>query len=268
MSAVFDPGRLAEITGGGAASSAGFISEFRLGLGVDVGKLLDAQSAGDFVLVTTLAHRIEGACRMIGASALAQASAMVAAVGGARDPEKLRVAIDRFNQRKTVLSGVLDSLGSESGSAGVTQPPARGEPLSSLCTGLVFFVVEDHDFQREMLVRLLSRLGAQAVRGFAEGTAALAAARESSSAGAIMVIDLAMPGLNGIELARRIGTEHLQVSIILNSALGQDLLSWPLQTARAAGVTVLGAIHKPVTQAGLAPLIAQHRHNIQSATKR
>lgn len=268
MSAVFDPDRLAEITRGGAASSAGFISEFRRGLGIDAGKLLDAQSAGDFVQVTTLAHRIEGACRMIGASALAQASAMVAVVGGARDPEKLRVAIDWFDQRKTVLSGVLDSLGSESCSAGDAQPLAPGEPFLALCSGLVFFVVEDHDFQREILVRLLSRLGAQEVRGFADGTAALAAARESSAAGAILVIDLAMPGLNGIELARSIGIEHLQVSIILNSALGQDLLSWPLQTARATGVTVLGAIHKPVTQASLAPLIAQHRHNVQSATKR
>ena len=119
-----------------------------------------------------------------------------------------------------------------------------------------------------MLVRLLSRLGAQEVRGFADGTEALAAARESSAAGAILVIDLAMPGLNGIELARRIGVEQLEVSIILNSALGQDLLSWPLQTARAAGVTVLGAIHKPVTQANLAQLIAKHRHNVLSATKR
>jgi CheY-like chemotaxis protein len=267
MSAVFDPGRLAEITRGGA-SPAGLLSEFRRGLCIDAGKLVEAQSAGDFVQVTSLAHRIEGACRMIGACALAQASAAVAAVGGARDPAKLRVAIEQFDERKAVLSGMLDSLAGAPVAPTVATPSEPGEPLLPLCSGLVFFVVEDHDFQRDMLMRLLSRLDAQEVRGFADGTEALAAAREPSAAGAILVIDLAMPGLNGIELARRIGIEHLQVSIILNSALGQDLLSWPVQTARAAGVTVLGAIHKPVTQASLAPLIAQYRHNVQVARKR
>jgi CheY-like chemotaxis protein len=268
MSSVFDPGRLADITRAGADSPASFLAAFRRDLGVDVGKLLLAAGAADFAQVTPLAHRIEGACRMVGASALAEAAGAVAAISVGGDPAQIQLAIDRLVQRNAELSEVLDHLAVESGPQSAVLPQAQGESTQQPCGGLVFFVVEDHDFQRDMLVRLLRQLGAREVRGFADGVEALAAAREPSAAGAILVVDLAMPGLNGVELARRIGIEHLQVSIILNSALAEDLLSWPMQTARAAGVTVLGAIHKPVTQASLAPLIAQHRHNVETAGKR
>lgn len=264
MNAVLDPGRLADIGAASTGGQAGFAAEFRRSHAADSAKLRAAAAAGDFAQVTALAHGIEGACRVLGAGLPAQASAMVAAVGGLGDSAELQLALRRFAQRETVLLEILDASAAQPDAILACSPEKNGQP-ARLCCGLRFFVVEDHEFQRELLVRLLRRLGAQEVRGFADGAEALAGAREPGAAGAVLVIDLAMPGLNGIELAHKIGIEHLPVSVILNSALGDDLLNWPMQTAKAGGVTVLGAIHKPVTESKLAPMIAQHRHNLRSA---
>ena len=264
MNAILDQGRLADIGAASAGGQAGFVAEFRRSHAVDSAKLRAAAAAGDCAQVTALAHGIEGACRVLGAGLLAQASAMLAAVGGVGNSAGLQVALERFAQRETVLLEMLDAWAAQPDASRAGSPEHNGQP-ALLCRGLRFFVVEDHEFQRELLVRLLRRLGAQDVRGFADGAAALAGAREPGAAGAVLIIDLAMPGLNGIELAHQIGTEHLPVSVILNSALGEDLLNWPVQTARAGGVTVLGAIHKPVTESKLSPMIAQHRHNLRSA---
>ena len=267
MTAHLDLGRLADIGSARASGQAGFIAEFRRHHMADSERLRAAAAADNFGQVQALAHSIEGACRVLGAGSLAHCSAEVAAVAGRQDRHELRLALSRFAQRETLLLEILDVLVAEPDEPLACLPEAANQP-ALLCSGLRFFVVEDHEFQRELLVRLLRGLGAQEVRGFVDGASALVDAREPDAAGAVLVIDLAMPGLNGIELAQKIGNEHLPVSVILNSALGEDMLSWPMQTAKAGGVTVLGAIHKPVTESKLAPLIARHRHNLQSARPR
>lgn len=108
--------------------------------------------------------------------------------------------------------------------------------------------------------RCSRRQPVRGVHGFADGASALVAAREIRSR-AVLVLDLAMPDLSGMEVMRIAGQERLPVSVIMNSALGEDLLRWPLQTARSYGATVLGADCKPLTAAKLAPLLAQHRHD-------
>jgi CheY-like chemotaxis protein len=142
-------------------------------------------------------------------------------------------------------------------------PLRTAEPADprAICAGLVFLVVEDHEFQCSMIVRLLRQLGAVDVQGFADGATALAAARAMDGR-AVLVLDLAMPTFNGMEVVRIAAQEQLPVSIIINSAIAQDMLQWPVQTARSYGATVLGAVSKPLTAAKLAPLLAQHRHDM------
>ena len=45
--------------------------------------------------------------------------------------------------------------------AALALAPVQGQQV---CSGLVFLVVEDHDFQRGIIVRLLRQLGALEVR--------------------------------------------------------------------------------------------------------
>lgn len=249
-----DRARLADVLRGYDQSAPAFLAEFRRATDADVQQLLDACGSGDLARVEQLTHRIEGASRVIGAGPMGQACSLVAQAGRSGEPGALRPAIDIFLERKQALYACLDQLHP---AASLAEAGGEGQQV---CAGLVFLVVEDHEFQRGMIMRLLRQLGALEVHGFADGASALAAAREVRSH-AIMVLDLAMPDLGGMEVMDVAGQERLPVSVIINSALGEDLLRRPLQWARSCGATVLGAVSKPLTAAKLAPLLAQHRHD-------
>ena len=125
--------------------------------------------------------------------------------------------------------------------------------------GLRFLLVEDHEFQRRLLARLLATLGAAAVYEAAVGAAALEIAADPASALDIVISDLSMPGMNGLQLADALGATHPGLSLILCSALGPKMLETMRTMACASEVRLLGALAKPLTPASLAPLIAAHR---------
>jgi CheY-like chemotaxis protein/HPt (histidine-containing phosphotransfer) domain-containing protein len=252
--APLDGTRLADVLRGHDRPASAFLAEFRRSTDADVQQLLDACMAADLVRVERLAHRIDGACRIIGAGPMAQACRLVARVAGSGEPGALRPAIDVLLESRQALAARLDQL-----HPAASLEEAGGDG-NKMCAGMVFLVAEDHEFQRGMIMRLLRQLGALEVHGFADGASALAAAREVRSP-AILILDLAMPGLGGMDVMRIVGQERLPVSVIVNSALGEDLLRRQLQLARSSGVAVLGAVSKPLTAAKLVPLLPQQRHD-------
>jgi len=128
-----------------------------------------------------------------------------------------------------------------------------------LCAGLTFLLVEDHEFQRRMLARLLASLGASRVHEAADGPSALRILDGLATPPDIVVSDLSMPGMNGLQLADDLGARHPGLSLILCSALGAKMLETSGTMASACGTRLLGALAKPLTPAALAPLIAAHR---------
>ncbi len=123
---------------------------------------------------------------------------------------------------------------------------------------LSFLAVEDHDFQRGVLLRILAGLGAKGAIGAPDGRAALDVLMAHDAGVDIVISDLDMPGMDGMEFMRHIGEAHLPVSVILASALEGSLLASVEAMARIYGVRILGTIEKPVTAAKLEPLIALH----------
>jgi CheY-like chemotaxis protein len=124
---------------------------------------------------------------------------------------------------------------------------------------LRFVVAEDHDFQRRTLVGLLKRLGAAHVGEAADGAAALELFRTADANIDVIISDLDMPGMDGMELIRHVGESGLAVSVILSSAIDRAVLASVEAMTRAYGITLLGAIAKPVTQVKLEALIERHR---------
>ncbi len=121
-----------------------------------------------------------------------------------------------------------------------------------------FLVVEDHDFQRGLLLKMLAGLGAIGVRAAADGRAALMIVRAQAPPVDIVISDLDMPGMDGMEFMRHLGESGFPVSVILASALGARLLDSVETMTRAYGVRILGVIAKPVTPEKLATLINLH----------
>jgi EAL domain-containing protein (putative c-di-GMP-specific phosphodiesterase class I)/CheY-like chemotaxis protein len=124
---------------------------------------------------------------------------------------------------------------------------------------LRFVVAEDHDFQRRTLVGLLKRLGAVHVGEAGDGAGALELFRGADANIDVIISDLDMPGMDGMELIRHIGESGLPVAMILSSAIDRAVMASVEAMTKAYGITLLGAIEKPVTQPKLEALLQKHR---------
>ena len=123
---------------------------------------------------------------------------------------------------------------------------------------LDFLVVEDHDFQRETLVELLHALGAGTVHPATDGQKALDILSKHGKAVDVIICDLQMPGMDGLEFMRHIGKAGFCGSVIVASAVDAAVLTSTENMARAYSINVLGSIAKPVTRPALEQLLAQH----------
>lgn len=126
-------------------------------------------------------------------------------------------------------------------------------------SGLCFLVVEDHAFQRRILVHTLRGLGADAVHEAEDGRAALEILRSAGTRVDVVISDLWMPGMDGLAFVRELGATASRVSVILSSALDADTRDAVAAEARGGGVRLLGTLDKPLTAEKLEPLIALHR---------
>ena len=134
-----------------------------------------------------------------------------------------------------------------------------GEAPSAAADGLIAMVVEGHDFQRRTVARMLRALGARQVLEASDGSQAITLIGDTLPAVIdVVVCDLDMPNMDGMEFIRHFGEAKHMASVIICSAKDRALLSSVEQMARAYGVTVLGVIEKPVTRAALGSLIGRH----------
>ena len=122
---------------------------------------------------------------------------------------------------------------------------------------LRFLVVDDDHDQRYLLARTLAGMGTARVITAASGEQALAAL--DRLAVDIVVTDLRMPGMDGMELVRRIGEKKIPVAVILVSAVDGVLLGSAATMAQAYGVKVIGTIEKPATRANLYKALSDFR---------
>jgi len=123
---------------------------------------------------------------------------------------------------------------------------------------LHLLVAEDHEFQRKTLVRMLTGMGAKHVSQAPNGQAALDIFTSRLRPIDIIISDLEMPGMDGMEFMRHIGEADIPVSVIISSALDSALISSVETMTKAFGITLLGAIEKPVTPEKLRALIDRY----------
>jgi len=122
-----------------------------------------------------------------------------------------------------------------------------------------FLVAEDHDFQRKMLAGMLVRLGAQHIIEAADGRAAFEMMQVLTQPVDIIICDLDMPGMDGMEFIRLIGEAGLPVSMILSSSHERSLIASVGTMTKAYGINLLGTIEKPATVQKLETLIKLHQ---------
>ncbi len=130
---------------------------------------------------------------------------------------------------------------------------AEGDTMS--CANLRFLITEDHAFQRREWLRTLEGMGAQTVYQAEDGHGALTILRDPSRPVDIVISDLDMDGMDGMEFVRHLGESGARIAIILASALERKLLASIATMAEAYGIRLLGVLEKPLTPRKLLPLL-------------
>lgn len=81
-------------------------------------------------------------------------------------------------------------------------------------------VVDDAAFMRNMLKRIIEGAGDYAVAEAPDGEAALKA--YDAACPGLVLLDISMPGINGIEVLKQIRQKDPDVCVVMCSAIGQE----------------------------------------------
>ncbi len=108
------------------------------------------------------------------------------------------------------------------------------------------FIVEDSLIQRMHAAALCTELGLCVMGEASDGNEALLMLQNMPLPD-VMLIDLEMPGMDGIELIQELAHKSIPVSIIVSSAKEDALIASVETMLQAYGLPVLGAIKKPLT---------------------
>lgn len=128
----------------------------------------------------------------------------------------------------------------------VDRPQSEGEQVADSAKTTVF-VAEDEAIIRLDICETLTSLGYVIVGSTAEGNGAEEAIRALRPD--VAVLDIKMPGLSGLEVARRLSSDPICAIVILTAFSQEDLMD------KAADVGVLAYLLKPFKRAELTAAI-------------
>lgn len=112
-------------------------------------------------------------------------------------------------------------------------------------------IVEDHPFQRKVLMKKLAAMGVARVGEAEDGVQALALLASAVEPFDVVVTDLDMPTMDGLALMREIGLRAPQAGVIVLSSAERDLLSTVSWLGREQGIKLIAVLEKPVSSAAL-----------------
>ena len=118
-------------------------------------------------------------------------------------------------------------------------------------------VLDDEPFMHKLLVRMLTNLGYASVSTCDNGHVALELITSPNDSPHLILLDLNMPKMDGLEFVRHLVERHYIGSLILVSGEDERMRQAAEKLARAHKITVLGHLHKPASPEDLGALIGK-----------
>jgi EAL domain-containing protein (putative c-di-GMP-specific phosphodiesterase class I) len=128
-------------------------------------------------------------------------------------------------------------------------------------------VLDDEPFMHQLLARMLANLGYAPIFACDKGHIALELIDSSDESPNLILLDINMPEMDGLEFVRRLVERRYTGSLILVSGEDERMQQAAEKLARTHGIAVLGHLHKPATPEGLAGLIGKWTLPVQDRSR-
>lgn len=128
------------------------------------------------------------------------------------------------------------------------QTAATAQPLRTM-------LLDDDDFMLEFIGDMLRDMGHSEVFQENSATSALDSIMQHNPD--LLICDLCMPDMDGIEFLRFVAEKGFKGSVVLHSSMDGGVLKAAERLAQAHGLHVLGSFEKPITQESLLASVEQ-----------
>jgi EAL domain-containing protein (putative c-di-GMP-specific phosphodiesterase class I)/FixJ family two-component response regulator len=116
-------------------------------------------------------------------------------------------------------------------------------------------VLDDETFMLKLIAHMLRRLGFKSVVAYDNGLAALDWVALNSGQSTMILLDLNMPGMDGMEFVRKLVALNYAGTLILISGEDERILQTAEKLVRAHNINALGYLSKPVTMDRLSAMM-------------
>jgi EAL domain-containing protein (putative c-di-GMP-specific phosphodiesterase class I)/FixJ family two-component response regulator len=127
-------------------------------------------------------------------------------------------------------------------------------------------VLDDESFMLKLLGRILLNLGFTSVIFCDSGRSALEQITDANVRPNLILLDLNMPEMDGIEFVRHLVDRHYSGSLILISGEDERMLQTAEKLVRAHKIPILGYLHKPVKPDALSAMLEKWTPPLTEAT--
>ena len=125
-------------------------------------------------------------------------------------------------------------------------------------TGMSALVVDDEEFMLDFLCMAVEKSGVGNVIPATSGAEALDQVEDRQQTFDIIVCDLQMPGMDGIEVIRQLANDGFSGGVILVSGVDKRVLKTAESLAEARGLKVIGSLCKPMPVHEIISLMNQY----------
>ena len=120
-----------------------------------------------------------------------------------------------------------------------------------------FLVIEDNAFTSIVVCKALQSLGATQVETARTGREALDRITSMDPPPYVLLLDLRMPEMGGVELLRWLAEQHFPGHVILTTGVDERTLISVEDLARKSDINVLGRLPKPINAQARSDLMGQ-----------
>src|ERR1700758_2565142 len=124
-------------------------------------------------------------------------------------------------------------------------------------SNIKILILDDDPFMLKLLTKTLAKLGFTLVTACDKGTVALEHVGDVSNAPDLILLDLNMPDMDGIEFIRKLVQHKYNGSLILVSGEDERMLQTAEKLIRAHQITILGHLNKPISSNKLNTLLGK-----------